>query len=181
MMPSLTRRGGLAVATIVLLGLNLIGTQAVWAQSADSIAANLNNNGVFVGDGADGSVVDFEAVVSQLNSEGFDLRIASLGTEPNNPEAVVDDLRDLTSATVLMITPQSVFASSPAHSANAINEALDRADFSNLADGALTFGRTLGGISATSPADAATADATPAGDTSTGSATTSTTETSGSG
>ena len=126
-----------------------VSVPAASAQSMDRIAANLNNGGVYVESGADGSAADFAGVVQQLAASGVDLRIASLADEPNNAESVADDLRDLTGATVLVITPESLAASSTVYSASAINAALDGTDFSNLTSGALEFGQRLGQVSGT--------------------------------
>lgn len=142
------------VGSLTLVAMFVFTAAPVAAQSADRIAANLNASGVFVDAGADGDANSFEQVVNQLRGEGVDLRIASINDEPSNLQSFVEDLRDLTDATVLLITPGSIAASSTIYDDGDINNALDASDPSDLSDFALEFGRRLGGVSVSSPTTA---------------------------
>ena len=151
---AMLRRLTLIAAALLFVG--PLATPAA-AQSADRIAANLNATGVFVESGADGDEAGFRQVVDQLSSEGLELRIASIADEPTNLQQLAEDLRDLTNATVLLITPQSLAASSPVFDGVEIDRALDATSFSNLTDGALDFGRRLIGVDVSAPTTAAPA------------------------
>ncbi len=143
----------------VLAAVTFVGPLAApaTAQSADRIAANLNAEGVFVDSGADGDAAEFRQVVQQLSGEGIELLIASIAEEPTNLQQLAEDLRDLTNATVLLITPASLAASSPVFDSGEIDAALDATSFSNLADGALEFGRRLNGVAVSTPTTDVTA------------------------
>lgn len=138
------------------------------AQSTDRIAVNLEDTGVFVETGADGTIEDFREVIDRLDSAGLNLRIVSLAEEEPNIEALARDLRDRTGGTVLVITPQQLAAASNIFSDTEVGRAIDRSlvDFDRgVAEGALSFGESLIGT----PAPTAT--------TNTGAATTPTTAT----
>jgi len=122
------------------------------AQSTDRIAVNLNDTGVFVETGADGSIEEFRDVVTRLESAGLNLRIVSLAQEEANIEALARDLRDRTGGTVLVVTPQQLAAASDTFSDAEVGRAIDGSlsDFDGgVAEGALSFGERLIGSTAT--------------------------------
>ena len=140
---------------------------AAGAQSADRIAANLNDSGVFVESGAEGSAADFADVIARLAEVGVDLHIASLADDETDVEGLARSLRDKTGGTVLVITPGQLAGASDSFSDGDVLDAIDAAfdDFdNNVASGALSFGEALAGrrapASAGSPTTTASTTAT---------------------
>jgi len=135
-------------AAVVVLAVAQVtfGAPVAGAQSADRIAANLNDSGVFVESGAEGTTNSFADVIARLATVGVDLHIVSLGDDEPDVEGLARSLRDKTGGTVLVITPGQLAGASDSFDDGEVLDAIDIAfdDFNaDLATGALSFGEAL--------------------------------------
>ena len=99
--------------------------QTAAAQSISDIEDELRVDHVYVEDGAEGSEAGLRAVVADAADTGMTLYIVSISGSNTDAESLANSLRARLGGTVLVVTPESLGASSAALAESLTNRGLD--------------------------------------------------------
>jgi hypothetical protein len=148
------------VAFVAAAG-SVVGIASAAAQSSgevDAIVDQLQDDGVYVELGGEGSESQLSRTVSDASSDGVNLSIVSLATSPA-AESLARELSGRVGGVVLVITPSEIAGWSADHSSADVNRALD-VSFSkfsgSITAGAESFASSMAGVS--TPSAAGTTD-----------------------
>ncbi len=152
----------LAIWALLVLPLITATATPSSAQSADRIAANLSDAGVFVESGSAVTEREVTDAVRTLADEGVYVMVAVLDDDPSDPDGLASTLRDKTDGTILLISPGFIAAASNDYESHEINSAIDDSfdSFDDLGDGIVAFGRALPASRSTPPTTSETATPT---------------------
>ena len=133
-----------ALLLLSTLGLLLLVAAPAAAQSISDIEDELRADGVFVEEGAEGSQTELRRSVADARDAGITLYVVSMRGSSTDAESLADSLRDRIGGTVLVVTPESLGASSASLSQTDLDRGLDA--FSGTVDaGTVSFVEAIAG------------------------------------